>query len=226
MNRKIITFINDRYLSMNLLDLIFKILSYFAYSYLMVIPTTFEIFEVQKYGFENVSFLDSRVIPLLILAGVLSLIMSAISAFIYHFKTKWSVILIRGLTFFYVSITLLLLSCFSNFQFNIINILSIVIKLIVYVACYVIYINYLFKKKLPNIENIVHGKSSTSATIFIAPLLVILLRPLISVISIGNFQLNFNWLVSAGEYLIAVGIIINIVDAAVKTYYAKKYSVT
>lgn len=41
---KIKTFVNQRYLSMRISDLIFKMLSYFAYNFLMVLIITFQIF--------------------------------------------------------------------------------------------------------------------------------------------------------------------------------------
>lgn len=225
MNNGIKTFVNHRYMSMNLVDLILKMLSYFAYSYIMVIPTTLQIFDVQKYGFSQASFFDDRIIPLLILATVLSGIMAIISVFIYHYKTKWSVILIRGLTFFYISITSLMLSCFAGFELNVLNLCYMLIKIVIYCICYFIYIKYLFKKKLPNIENIVHGRESTSVAIFIASTLTVMIRPLVTFLSKSNFEFSFNGVVSATEYIISVGIIVNIVDAVIKTYYAKIYDI-
>lgn len=48
MKKQLISFVNYRYISMTCIDLILKILSYFVYSYIMIIPTTFVIFDVQK----------------------------------------------------------------------------------------------------------------------------------------------------------------------------------
>mgnify|MGYP000783377018 FL=1 len=90
---KIKTFVNLRYLSMRIPDLIFKMLSYFAYNFLMVLIITFQIFMMQVNPFEGFSVFDDRVVPFLITAGILSCIMSIVTVFIYHYKTKWSVIL-------------------------------------------------------------------------------------------------------------------------------------
>ncbi len=224
MKKQIITFINDRYMSMNLTDIIFKALSYFAYSYIMVIPTAFVIFDVQKYGFDEVSFLDDRVVPVIIAATALSLVMAVISFVIYRHRTKWSVILIRGLTFFYISVTLFFLSCFNDFEFNIVNICTILIKLLVYGSCILLYKKYLFKKKLPNIEAIVHGQISGYSFSFIAPALVIFTRPLLMILFRDTFTISLNWLVSVTEYLFSLIITVNYIESFTKTYFAKKYA--
>jgi len=109
---KIKTFVNLRYLSMRIPDLIFKMLSYFAYNFLMVSVITLQIFTMQAHPLEGFSFFDDRVVPFLIIAGILSCIMSVVTVFVYHYKTKWSVILNSAITYFYVSIILFLLSCF------------------------------------------------------------------------------------------------------------------
>ena len=89
---KIKTFVNLRYLSMRISDLIFKMLSYFAYNFLMVSVITLQIFTMQAHPLEGFSFFDDRVVPFLITAGILSCIMSIVTVFVYHYKTKWSVI--------------------------------------------------------------------------------------------------------------------------------------
>ena len=109
---KIKTFVNLRYLSMQIPDLIFKMLSYFAYNFLMVLIITFQIFMMQVNPFEGFSVFDDRVVPFLITAGILSCIMSIVTVFVYHYKTKWSVILNSAITYFYVSIILFLLRVF------------------------------------------------------------------------------------------------------------------
>ena len=91
---KIKTFVNLRYLSMRIPDLIFKMLSYFAYNFLMVSVITLQIFTMQAHPLEGFSFFDDRVVPFLITAGILSCIMSVVTVFVYRYKTKWSVILI------------------------------------------------------------------------------------------------------------------------------------
>lgn len=79
---KIKTFVNLRYLSMRIPDLIFKMLSYFAYNILMVLIITFQIFMMQVNPFEGFSVFDDRVVPFLITAGILSCIMSIVTVFI------------------------------------------------------------------------------------------------------------------------------------------------
>lgn len=122
MKKQIVAFINYRYISMSCIYLIFKILGYFVYSYIMIIPTTFVIFDVQKNGFSDVSFLDHRVIPIIVIATVLSGIMGLISLFVYSYKAKWSVILLRGFSNLYILITSFFLSCFNDFELNAMNI--------------------------------------------------------------------------------------------------------
>ena len=223
---KIKTFVNLRYLSMRIPDLIFKMLSYFAYNFLMVLIITFQIFMMQVNPFEGFSVFDDRVVPFLIAAGILSCIMSIVTVFIYHYKTKWSVILNRGVTFFYVSITMLLLSCFIEFKITAFNVIYAIFKIAIYVLCYFIYVKYLFEKKLPKIEEIVHNGRSFPAGM-IAGALTIAIKPVISLLGQngGLSTATFNDFIAFFEYLIAVCLIVNMVDAFVKAYYAKIYNI-
>lgn len=223
---KIKTFVNLRYLSMRIPDLIFKMLSYFAYNFLMVLIITFQIFMMQVNPFEGFSVFDDRVVPFLITAGILSCIMSIVTVFIYHYKTKWSVILNRGVTFFYVSITMLLLSCFIEFKITAFNVIYAIFKIAIYVLCYFIYVKYLFEKKLPKIEEIVHNGRSFPAGM-IAGALTIAIKPVISLLvqNGGLSTATFNDFIAFFEYLIAVCLIVNMVDAFVKAYYAKIYNI-
>ena len=223
---KIKTFVNLRYLSMRIPDLIFKMLSYFAYNFLMVLIITFQIFMMQVNPFEGFSVFDDRVVPFLITAGILSCIMSIVTVFIYHYKTKWSVILNRGVTFFYVSITMLLLSCFIEFKITAFNVIYVIFKIAIYVLSYFIYVKYLLEKKLPKIEEIVHNGRSFPAGM-IAGALTIAIKPVISLLGQngGLSTDTFNDFIAFFEYLIAVCLIVNMVDAFVKAYYAKIYNI-
>ena len=223
---KIKTFVNLRHLSMRIPDLIFKMLSYFAYNFLMVLIITFQIFMMQVNPFEGFSVFDDRVVPFLITAGILSCIMSIVTVFIYHYKTKWSVILNRGVTFFCVSITMLLLSCFIEFKITAFNAIYVIFKIAIYVLCYFIYVKYLFEKKLPKIEEIVHNGRSFPAGM-IAGALTIAIKPVISLLGQngGLSTATFNDFIAFFEYLIAVCLIVNMVDAFVKAYYAKIYNI-
>ena len=223
---KIKTFVNLRYLSMRISDLIFKMLSYFAYNFLMVLIITFQIFMMQVNPFEGFSVFDDRVVPFLITAGILSCIMSIVTVFIYHYKTKWSVILNSAITYFYVSIILFLLSCFFAFEFTVFNAIYAIFKIAIYVLSYFIYIKYLLEKKLPKIEEIVHnGRSFPAGMIAVA--LTIAIKPVISLLGQNGVisSVIFNDLIALTEYIGAVCLIINIIDALVKAYYAKIYNI-
>ena len=223
---KIKTFVNLRYLSMRISDLIFKMLSYFAYNFLMVLVITFQIFMMQVNPFEGFSVFDDRVVPFLITAGILSCVMSIVTVFVYHYKTKWSVILNSAITYFYVSVILFLLSCFFAFEFTAFNAIYAIFKIAIYVLCYFIYAKYLFEKKLPKIEEIVYnGKPFPAGMIAVA--LTIAIKPVISLLG-QNGVINsviFNDLIALTEYIGAVCLIINIIDALVKAYYAKIYNI-
>lgn len=223
---KIKTFVNLRYLSMRIPDLIFKMLSYFAYNFLMVLIITFQIFMMQVNPFEGFSVFDDRVVPFLITAGILSCIMSIVTVFVYHYKTKWSVILNSAITYFYVSIILFLLSCFFAFEFTVFNVIYVIFKIAIYVLCYFIYVKYLFEKKLPKIEEIVYnGKPFPAGMIAVA--LTIAIKPVISLLGQNGVisSVIFNDLIALTEYIGAVCLIINIIDALVKAYYAKIYNI-
>lgn len=223
---KIKTFVNLRYLSMRISDLIFKMLSYFAYNFLMVSVITLQIFTMQAHPLEGFSFFDDRVVPFLITAGILSCIMSIVTVFVYHYKTKWSVILNSAITYFYVSIILFLLSCFFAFEFTVFNVIYVIFKIAIYVLCYFIYVKYLFEKKLPKIEEIVYnGKPFPAGMIAVA--LTIAIKPVISLLGQNGVisSVIFNDLIALTEYIGAVCLIINIIDALVKAYYAKIYNI-
>ena len=223
---KIKTFVNLRYLSMRIPDLIFKMLSYFAYNFLMVLIITFQIFMMQVNPFEGFSVFDDRVVPFLITAGILSCIMSIVTVFVYHYKTKWSVILNSAITYFYVSIILFLLSCFFAFEFTAFNAIYAIFKIAIYVLCYFIYVKYLFEKKLPKIDEIVYnGKPFPVGMIAVA--LTIAIKPVISLLGQNGVisSVIFNDLIALTEYIGAVCLIINIIDALVKAYYAKIYNI-
>ena len=223
---KIKTFVNLRYLSMRIPDLIFKMLSYFAYNFLMVLIIAFQIFMMQVNPFEGFSVFDDRVVPFLIAAGISSCIMSIVTVFIYHYKTKWSVILNSAITYFYVSIILFLLSCFFAFEFTAFNAIYAIFKIAIYVLCYFIYVKYLFEKKLPKIEEIVYnGKPFPAGMIAVA--LTIAIKPVISLLGQNGVisSVIFNDLIALTEYIGAVCLIINIIDALVKAYYAKIYNI-
>ena len=223
---KIKTFVNLRYLSMRIPDLIFKMLSYFAYNFLMVSVITLQIFTMQAHPLEGFSFFDDRVVPFLITAGILSCIMSIVTVFVYHYKTKWSVILNSAITYFYVSIILFLLSCFFAFEFTDFNAIYAIFKIAIYVLCYFIYVKYLFEKKLPKIEEMVYnGKPFPAGMIAVA--LTIAIKPVISLLGQNGVisSVIFNDLIALTEYIGAVCLIINIIDALVKAYYAKIYNI-
>ena len=223
---KIKTFVNLRYLSMRISDLIFKMLSYFAYNFLMVSVITLQIFTMQAHPLEGFSVFDDRVVPFLIAAGILSCIMSIVTVFVYHYKTKWSVILNSAITYFYVSIILFLLSCFFAFEFTAFNAIYAIFKIAIYVLCYFIYVKYLFEKKLPKIDEIVYnGKPFPAGMIAVA--LTIAIKPVISLLGQNGVisSVIFNDLIALTEYIGAVCLIINIIDALVKAYYAKIYNI-
>lgn len=223
---KIKTFVNLRYLSMRIPDLIFKMLSYFAYNFLMVSVITLQIFTMQAHPLEGFSFFDDRVVPFLITAGILSCIMSIVTVFVYHYKTKWSVILNSAITYFYVSVILFLLSCFFAFEFTAFNAIYAIFKIAIYVLCYFIYVKYLFEKKLPKIDEIVYnGKPFPAGMIAVA--LTIAIKPVISLLGQNGVisSVIFNDLIALTEYIGAVCLIINIIDALVKAYYAKIYNI-
>lgn len=224
---KIKTFVNQRYLSMRIPDLIFKMLSYFAYNFLMVSVITLQIFTMQAHPLEGFSFFDKRIIPFLITAGILSCIMSSVTIFVYHYKTKWSVILNSAITYFYVSIVLFLLSCFFAFEFTVFNVIYVIFKVAIYVLCYFIYLKYLFEKKLPKIEEIVHNGHSFPAGM-IAGALTVAIKPVISLLGQngGLSTVTFNDFVAFFEYLMAVCLIVNMIDAFVRACYAKKYNIS
>uniref|UniRef100_UPI003FD72703 hypothetical protein n=1 Tax=Ruminococcus bromii TaxID=40518 RepID=UPI003FD72703 len=82
------------------------------------------------------------------------------------------------------------------------------------------------EKKLPKIEEIVHNGRSFPAGM-IAGVLTIAIKPVISLLGQngGLSTATFNDFIAFFEYLIAVCLIVNMVDAFVKAYYAKIYNI-
>lgn len=84
----------------------------------------------------------------------------------------------------------------------------------------------MFEKKLPKIEEIVHNGRSFPAGM-IAGALAIAIKPVISLLGQNGVisSVIFNDLIALTEYIGAVCLIINIIDALVKAYYAKIYNI-
>lgn len=226
MNPKIKAFINDNYLPFYASDLMFRILGYFFYSFIMIIPTEFILTDVQKNGFVYISFTAEYVKPLIIGAIICSTIISIITTILYVFKTKWSVIAIRAVSFGYISLTLLGLSCFSNLNgSDIFDIITIVLKILIYISCFPIYINYLYKKKLPTFDPKKKGSSSSIKYMYVAPILLLLTKPLLNLLFNQNwFNISIYPLITGTEYLVATSCTINVSELFTKAYYAKKYN--
>lgn len=226
MSKNIKTFVNDNYVPFYATDLIYRILGYFVYSFLMIIPTEFILTDVQKNGFVYISFTAEYAQPFIVGAIILSTIMSVITIIIYKCKTKWSVIAIRAFSFGYISLTLLGLSCFSDFNGDdIYDIITIILKILIYICCFPIYINYLHKKKLPKFDPTTKGYSANIKYMYIAPILLLCVRPLLNLIFNQNgVTISIYPLITGTEYIVAISFIINITELLTKAYYAKKYA--
>lgn len=113
-----------------------------------------------------------------------------------------------------------------EFKITAFNVIYVIFKIAIYVLCYFIYVKYLFEKKLPKIEEIVYnGKPFPAGMIAVA--LTIAIKPVISLLGQNGVisSVIFNDLIALTEYIGAVCLIINIIDALVKAYYAKIYSI-
>lgn len=115
---------------------------------------------------------------------------------------------------------------FFAFEFTVFNAIYAILKIAIYVLSYFIYVKYLLEKKLPKIEEIVHNGRSFPAGM-IAGALTIAIKPVISLLGQngGLSTATFNDFIAFFEYLIAVCLIVNMIDAFVKAYYAKIYNI-
>lgn len=225
MDKHIKEFVNDRYLSFNIPDLIFRILGYFAYNFIMIFPTEFILTDVQQNGFVYISLTADYARPLVIGAIILAVIMGIVTVIVYLYKTKWSVIVIRGISFAYISFSLLVLSCFSDFHASVLDIVTVIMKILVYCGCFPLYVNYLFKKKLPNFNPRENNRATGMPYVYLASLLVVISKPLLGLFfNNSQISISIEFIITGCEYLIAVGVIINTVDLFTKAYYSKKYS--
>ena len=225
MKKNIQYFVSDGYLPFNIYDLIFRIIGYFVFSFFMIIPTEFILTDVEKNAFKYISFTAEYARPLVMGAIIQSLIVSIITIILFLQKRKWSVIAIKGVSFTFVSIVLLLLSCFSEFSGKFIDVVLVLLKVILYVFCGVFYLKYLLKVKLskfnPNYS--MQNSFNDYKYIIVSAILVLITKPLLNLLVNGmNFTINLYPLITITEYICAIGLIVNIVDLFVKTYYAKK----
>ena len=227
MNKNIKYFVNDRYLPFSTTDLIFRIIGYFVFSFIMIIPTEFILTDVQTNAFKYISFTAEYAKPLIVGAVIQSIIVSVITIILFMQKSKWSVIAIRGVSFSFVSIVLLILSCFCEFSGCFSDIIVVIFKLVLYILCVIFYFRYLINTKLPKFNPHYSMQKSFCDYIFIiiSTFLVVMTKPLLNLFfNEMNFSISLYPLITLTEYICSLGIIINIVELFVKSYYAKKYA--
>lgn len=224
MDNNIKYFVNDGFLPFKITDLFFRIIGYFVFSFFMIIPTEFILTDVEKNAFKYISFTAEYARPLVMGAIIQSLIVSIITIILFLQKRKWSVIAIKGVSFTFVSIVLLLLSCFSEFSGKFIDVILIILKIILYIFCGACYLKYLINVKLPKYNPNYNIKNSYKdyKYIIISIFLVIMSKPLLNFAVNGlNFTINLYPLITITEYICSIGLIVNIIDTFVKMHYAK-----
>ncbi len=157
MNKNIYNFVNYRYMSFTFSDLIFRILGILLYNvvivYLVMILSPV-ISPFSDFSLDDLFTIDEQKLPFIFVALNLTVVLSILISILYSKKTKWSVIFIRGLTYSYISISLLICSCILDFRgiFTFKQIIIIVIKLFIYFLCTQLYTFYLHKRKLKKFD--------------------------------------------------------------------------
>lgn len=226
MDNRIKDFVNDGYLSFNFIDLIFRIIGYFVYSFIMTIVTELILTDILINGFVYISLTAEYVRPLVLGAIICSTIISVITIVIFMFKTKWSVIAIKGISLMYISFVLLALSCFSNFTLSVIEVVFVIIKILAFIVSIFLYERHLLKKIIPNFDPITKGRPVVSQYACLAPALLVLTKPLlIALVQNDSYAINFYSIIIGAEFICGICFGMIMMEFFTKAYYAKKYNI-
>lgn len=98
-NKNIVAYINFKYKSVFLSDLILRILGIFLYNYLLI----FLVQILSPFGYSSVDYFSSDVFPYIVLLTILSVILSVSFVILYIKKSKASKILFSAIISGYIS---------------------------------------------------------------------------------------------------------------------------
>lgn len=171
MDNNIFSFVNNNYSYLKVKNVIYRIIGLFIYSYLMII-----YIEMQTpRGFDLISFTASYALPYTYILSIFSLVISLAIILIYKSNKYWSPIIIRGVTYLYISILSLIcsLSSFNGKKIYIESDIFMLIQLLVYLSFSMLYLLILTRKTIPNFKtkqnenNLKYGLiASLSVTVF------------------------------------------------------------
>ncbi len=216
MDKNIYLFVKDNYKSFEFSDLILRIVFLFLYNYFII----FLVEITSPYGYDSVSFLSEDVLPYTLVFTVLAVFISIFIIIIYSKKTLGSMTFIRGLSYGYISLSLLICSLvrYDGVMVYFQDTLSIILKLLFYILCCILYTIYLYKKTIPNFS--LNKNNDKNKYIWLAPCLVICFRNLLSLFD----NINVPEILTLLTYLLSSLLLMVAIEFFMKTYYAKKYS--
>jgi hypothetical protein len=224
MDKKIYNFVNEHYISFTFSDLIFRILGILFYNIiiayiLMILSPIMPLYH--NFSYNDLFVINEQKLPFLLIALILTIILSAIISTLYLKNSKWCNFFIRGLTYSYFSLSLLFSSCLYDIKVNFnMNQIIILLKLLLYFICVVSYNFYLHKKELKE-----YDKNSTKKSYNFIILLIALLGVFTSRI-LSTYNVDMIDICSCVGYVIALCLIVNAVNLLTKAFYAKQYNIT
>lgn len=215
MDKNIVAFINFKYKSVFLSDLILRILGIFLYNYLLI----FLVQILSPFGYGSVDYFSSDVFPYVVLLTILSVILSVSFVILYIKKSKASKILFSAIISGYISLTILLPSLLDHTGYDICfqDALFVILKISFYVIGIFIYPLIFIKKILPNF--IKNGYSNNSVYICLAPSLVIIFQRILASLS----DVNVSAILTSLYYMLSIVLQYYAIELLITAYYAHKY---
>ena len=217
MDNNIFSFVNNDYYYIKVKNIIRRIIGLIIYSFIMII-----YIEMQTpQGFDLVSFTANYALPYTYTFSIFALVISLVILLIYKSNKYWTPIIIRGVTYLYISILSLIcsLSSFNGKEIYIEYDIFMFIQLVLYLSFSMLYLLILTRKIIPNFEakknenNLKYG--------LLACVSVIVFRTLMRN---SNYNSDFiSTMLCLAIYILSIIFAIKGIEFLVKAFYAKKY---
>ncbi len=216
MEKNILDYINDKYKSFLLSDLIFRILGIFLYNYLIV----FLVQVISPLGYGNLDYFSSDVFPYIVILTINSTILSISIIIMYKKHSKSSIILSRAITAGYISLSLLLpsLVTYNGLDIALQDPLFVFLKTLFYIITIFAYPLIIIKKILPKFTK--DHNNDTLKNIWLAPSLVIVTKRILSCFE----YVDVPAMLTSLYYMISMALLCYAIELFIKSYYAKQYS--
>lgn len=216
MDNNIFTFVNYKYNSFSIANLIARIISIFTFSYILIMYVQL----TAPNGFNNISLINSENILITCLLTITAFAVSLFIICLYTKKKKWSFIAMRFITNAYLTVGLLLCSMlrYNGTTYYIEENFYLLVKISLYVVCGTIYSFVLTKRTIKNFAS--NNGKNDHIWLALIPCSVLLFSQYLK-----QLELSANVVLPTFAYLMSIGLLIHTIALLARTYYAKKYKI-